>query len=276
MKNISNTGTVQSDRMERVYSNVGILKTLLFFILFLVILGVLFVVWVLKGASFMPEDIREIILDTVVCTSCEESDSMDEDVELTIKQKNPEWAVYSYPDYNFLVELPGISSFHPDYINPSDRYVWSIYAYDSLEFDSEDIPEIFPNFAKRIVISYLPIQFPDDVATEVDYFGGATIFIDFYQKEEEITVEELEDIFYSAIVERTKGYGEQVIDYEEKFKIVSGKDAFEYTFSDGMLYENGGLILLTDEYIVNVDTTLNFTSEENAEMTEKVISSMRF
>jgi hypothetical protein len=279
MSNMSNTSTVQSDRMERVYLNLGILKTLFIFFLFIAVIAVLFVLWILKGASFMPEDIREIVLDTVVCDSCREVDSSlgDEQYPLqTISQKNSSWAQYRYPDYDFSVELPSDSYFHPSHTGAPYRYVWNIFSYDGSETSSEELPTLFPNFSKRIVISFLPMNMPQDIATEMDYFGGTTIFIDFFEKEESTTIEDIEEQFRGNVTDMIASYEGELTEYSTNTTTFGNQEGFEYSYTDNLISSTEGVILLSDEYIVNIDKSFIYASDEILETTERVLSSMKF
>ena len=274
MDNISNTSTVQSDRVERVYTNFGVLKVVFIFVLILVILGVLSVLWILKGASFMPEEIRQLVLDTIVCTVCESGEDEEDTDKTTLSLENQGWTLYSYPDYNFKVELPTNSYFSPSHNDSSQyRYVWSIYIYDLTPPEPEEVRYAFPNLSKKIVISYLPISFPD-VYTEIDYFGGTTIYVNFFEKGNLNTIEEVESDFAQKVANWQES-SPLDDEYTKEFKTVYGYQGFDYSYLTIMFKEEGTL-LLTDQYIVQISTTLNFTDGEDLEITNKVLDSMEF
>lgn len=266
--NISSTTTVQIDRLERAYTNGKFYKAIIIFLLIIIISVSFFIYALLSKSPLIPEDISTLFYETIICQNCEQ----EENIEVTETfLKNSSWALYQFPTYGFSVEIPDNYSFLPDFESEEYRYVWSIRNYSS-EGNSEY--SIFPNLKEIITISYFPINTPN-LYSEIDAVKGSSIHLSFYENTEKLTIEEIEKDFNTKINDLAKGGQFEITNYEKEFKLYQGKDSFTYQY-DSTMYTSKGTMLLTDQYIVQVDKTLIFSEGVQLEVVNKVIDSMRF
>jgi len=266
--NISSTTTVQIDRLERAYTNGKFYKAIIIFLLIIIIAVSFFVYSLLTKSPLVPTEISSLLYEAVICKNCD----LEEEVEDTnTLLKNSDWAFYQFPTYGFSVEIPDNYSFLPGFESEEYRYVWSIRNYSS-----EEDPEysVFPNLKEIISVSYFPINTPN-LYSEIDAVKGSTVHISFYENIDKLTIEEIESQFFKEINDQAQGGQFEITNYTKEFKLYQGKDAFTYTY-DSVMFPNKGTILLTDEYIVQINKTFLFSEGEQLEMVNKVINGMRF
>lgn len=265
--NISNTSTVQADRLERAYTHGRLYKAVIIFLLIIIIAVSFFVYALLSKSPIIPSDISELLYDTVVCKNCTSQSSNLEGEDL--KSENSDWAIYEYPKYGISLKIPSNTGFLKGYESEIYRYVWSVYSF---KLDKQPDYAIFPDFEERITVSYSPTTLPE-IGTEFDALETSYIWIDLYKNNERFNIEELENILSDYMNEKFKNEPELVNKFESEISTFSSYDSF--TFEQPTLFDPYiGEVILTDSNIVVIDRSAIFTKGEDLNITNRVIDSI--
>ncbi len=270
MENISSTSTVEKDKIDRVRVSNIVYRSIIVFLLFVIVVATFFIIGVVKKLSYIPEDVSSVLLETLVCTNCEKEE--EEIIKEEIVLENEGWSFYQNPELGLTAEIPSNSFFNPNFSqNPTNRLVWSIYSYDSDDTPFE--PDIFNNFSKRIRISFFPIEIPADAGCGGGCLGESMITLDYYENSENFTYKEIETEFVKYITESQKEIGDPE-GYTLENAIAFDKEVIKYEYSAGMGEYKGYLALSKDKIIVISEYI--YSTGDNLEMVNKVINSIHF
>ncbi|MDY0097093.1 MAG: hypothetical protein RBS01_01965, partial [Candidatus Dojkabacteria bacterium] len=243
-------------------------RSIIVFLLFVIIGATFFIIGVVKKLSYIPEDVSSVLLETLVCTNCEKEE--EEIVKEEITLENEGWSLYQNPELGLKAEIPSDSFFNPNFSqNPTNRLVWSIYSYDS--DDAQFEPDIFNNFSKRVRISFFPIEIPSDAGCGGGCLGESLITLDYYKNSEDFTYKEIETEFVKYITESQKEIGDPE-EYTIEKAVSFGKEVLKYEYSAGM-GDYKGYIALSKDNIVVINEYI-YSTGDNLEIVEKVIDSI--
>jgi len=265
--NISNPRLQEDKEMK---NNKG-LKIVVVLLLLIIFLFSIFIYLLFTKSPLLPNNIPILNINCEGIKNETNTDTQKSENDITLV--NEDWALYQYPEYGFSIEIPSNNSFYSGYEQSKYLYSWNIKNIGPDSFTDNQLEGLsFNNFEKIIKVSYEPDTYPD-LGTEIDALNPTIISFSFFTIDEEKTIEEIEEKFEIRIKEEATEGGYDIRNYEVNFEKYLDWNSFSYSYND-LMYGKKGTVLLTDEYIIEIDKTLIFSDGKELEIVNEVLETL--
>ncbi len=200
-------------------------------------------------------------------TACESTDATSCEVSVD----NEGWALYSLPEYGFSIEIPDNTEKY-NFSGDEISYRWGTNHYDAIASDFI-LDDLLTNYAHSARVSFSPTQHTENLICEAHCQYEHEFTVNIYANAEGKTLEQVSSTYYDNW---TSKYSDEMNGITNKGLTEKwGMDVSEYTKNVGTGFWSG-YIVVSGEYIYDVEYHINPEPAESQAIGQKVLDSMKF
>lgn len=184
---------------------------------------------------------------------------------------NEGWALYSLPEYGFSIEIPDNTEKY-NFSGDEISYRWGTNHYDGIASDFV-LEGLLTNYVHSARVSFSPTQYTENLICEAHCQYEHEFTVNIYTNAEGKTLEQVSSTYYDNW---TSKYSDEMNGITNKGLTEKwGMDVSEYTKNIGT-GSWSGYIVVSGEYIYDVEYHINPESAESQTIGQKVLDSMKF